>query len=327
MKVVPARTVPRLALDDEASFVLGEELGSLGSPYEDSRGPRLAAYRAVVSKLPPDALGRLVDLRSNPEATGALVIENLPIDRPLAPTPADGGTSRRKTTFSSEGVLLGVASVLGQPFSFLREKDGVIIHSISPVKGREEATANDSSKSDFKPHVECAYFGFRPDFLLLLCLRADAERQAGTLVADIRSALPYLSTWDKAVLRQPLFQVQAPSSFVKGLGGQPWSEPRPVLTGPDAAPEVCLNLNGMRAVTPGAERTLDLLRSLLESPGVIESVVLEPGDLLVVDNRKCIHGRTPFSARYDGYDRWLQRAYVKVDAWPCRGDSASTIVI
>jgi len=319
-------TTPRIVLDDEASKALRRELETAGSPYEDLEGARLAAFRAMAAKLPLNVLRHVVAMRSQPEVSGALVVQNLPIDKVLPRTPADGGTSQEKKTFVSEGVLLGVASALGLPFSFMREKDGVIIHSISPVQGREEATANDSSLSDFKAHVECAYFEFRPDFLLLLCLRSDAEGRAATLVADIRYALRYLSPFDCDMLRQPLFQVQAPASFAKGLGDQPWSEPRPVLTGPDDSPEVCLNLNGMRAVTPGAEKTLDLLRWLLESPGVVESVVLDVGDLLVVDNRKSVHGRTPFTARYDGFDRWLQRVYVKVDPWSGRGDRGNSIV-
>jgi alpha-ketoglutarate-dependent taurine dioxygenase len=40
------------------------------------------------------------------------------------------------------------------------------------------------------------------------------------------------------------------------------------------------------------------------------SVVLQAGDLLVVDNDRCVHGRSPFAARFDGTDRWLQRAFV-----------------
>jgi L-asparagine oxygenase len=319
-------TIPRLALDDKTSRALGKELERLGSPYKDLRGTQLSAFQAVVAKLPQGLLQHLAAMRSEPGLPGALVVQNLPFDKWLPRTPTDGKTSWEKRTFASEGVLLGVASILGQPFSFLSEKDGVIIHSISPVPGHEEVAANDSSRSDFKAHIECAYFLFRPDFLLLFCLRPDPEHKAGTLVADIRTALQYLSPFDHAMLREPLFQIQAPLSFANGLGGQPWSMPRPVLTGPEASPEVCLNLNGMRAVTPGSQKSLDLLRELLESPNVVDSVVLEAGDLLVVDNRKSVHGRTPFTARYDGFDRWLQRMYVKVDVWPGRDDRGGSIV-
>jgi alpha-ketoglutarate-dependent taurine dioxygenase len=39
-------------------------------------------------------------------------------------------------------------------------------------------------------------------------------------------------------------------------------------------------------------------------------VVLEPGDVLIINNRRVVHGRRPFKARYDGTDRWLKRVNV-----------------
>ena len=41
---------------------------------------------------------------------------------------------------------------------------------------------------------------------------------------------------------------------------------------------------------------------------------LSPGEILVVDNDLVVHGRVPFQARYDGTDRWLKRASVRVPA-------------
>ncbi len=40
---------------------------------------------------------------------------------------------------------------------------------------------------------------------------------------------------------------------------------------------------------------------------------LTPGDLVIIDNRVTVHGRTAFQPRYDGADRWLQRTYVTTD--------------
>ncbi|MER6234200.1 TauD/TfdA family dioxygenase [Streptomyces sp. NPDC001616] len=40
---------------------------------------------------------------------------------------------------------------------------------------------------------------------------------------------------------------------------------------------------------------------------------LTPGDLVIIDNRVTVHGRTAFHPRYDGADRWLQRTYVTTD--------------
>lgn len=53
-------------------------------------------------------------------------------------------------------------------------------------------------------------------------------------------------------------------------------------------------------------------------------VRLEPGDLLVVDNRRAIHGRSAFPARYDGFDRWLQRMYVARDLALCNEERFRT---
>ncbi len=56
------------------------------------------------------------------------------------------------------------------------------------------------------------------------------------------------------------------------------------------------------------------------------SVVLEPGDLLVVDNNVAVHGRSPFSARFDGTDRWLQRAFVVTDLAPSAADRTGRVI-
>ncbi|MBJ7505663.1 MAG: TauD/TfdA family dioxygenase, partial [Ilumatobacteraceae bacterium] len=32
--------------------------------------------------------------------------------------------------------------------------------------------------------------------------------------------------------------------------------------------------------------------------------------ILVIDNHRAVHGRTSFTPRYDGTDRWLKRALV-----------------
>lgn len=38
----------------------------------------------------------------------------------------------------------------------------------------------------------------------------------------------------------------------------------------------------------------------------------------MINNRKGLHARSQFTARYDGRDRWLQRTYVRRDHWSIR---------
>jgi alpha-ketoglutarate-dependent taurine dioxygenase len=39
------------------------------------------------------------------------------------------------------------------------------------------------------------------------------------------------------------------------------------------------------------------------------SVCLTPGDILVIDNNRVVHGRSAFKARFDGRDRFLVRCF------------------
>ena len=56
------------------------------------------------------------------------------------------------------------------------------------------------------------------------------------------------------------------------------------------------------------------------------TVVLEEGDLLAVDNHRAVHGRTAFTPRFDGTDRWLQRAFVVDDLSPSRDERDGMVI-
>ncbi|GAA2632946.1 hypothetical protein Adu01nite_12980 [Paractinoplanes durhamensis] len=40
--------------------------------------------------------------------------------------------------------------------------------------------------------------------------------------------------------------------------------------------------------------------------GSMQDVRLSAGEILIIDNLRSVHGRRPFTARYDGRDRWLR---------------------
>jgi len=50
-------------------------------------------------------------------------------------------------------------------------------------------------------------------------------------------------------------------------------------------------------------------------------VALEPGQILIIDNYRTVHGRRSFMPRYDGTDRWLKKINVTMhmrDSGACR---------
>jgi L-asparagine oxygenase len=210
-------------------------------------------------------------------------------------------------------VLLTVACGLGDPTAFLPEKSGALVQDVVPVPGKEEFQGNAGSVL-LSFHNENAFHPHRPDFVLLLCLRADHDGVAGLRTACVRQVLPLLDERTRETLRQPVFSTQPPPSF--GTGGEP-TPPHPVLFGADEDPDMRVDLAATTPLTPEAGAALRELGELFETAARTERLV--PGDLAIVDNRVTVHGRTAFRPRYDGRDRWLQRSFALADFRRSRG--------
>jgi L-asparagine oxygenase len=199
-------------------------------------------------------------------------------------------------------------SVLGDVISYADEKAGRLVQDIAPVPGAEQRQENTGSTL-LELHTEDGFHPNKPDFLSLFCLRSDHERVAYTVASSVRAALPQLSEEDRAALRRPWYRIRLASSFTGGEVA--WSAPSPVLTGAEDDPELCVDFHASEPLNPAARHALEALRTVMTA-GLV-GVVLEPGDLLVVDNRAAVHGRTGFRPRYDGEDRWLRRCFAVAD--------------
>ena len=298
-------------LEPEARAWLGHHAASAPSPHADFLRFSVACCR-LTACLPDPLLMALILFRTQAEAPGAMLIKGLPLDFDLAPTPADGGRSD-KGTFVSEAVLGTIAHFFGDLYSYATEKKGEIIQNIVPVANRELKRSNEGSFADFLLHTENAYFEFRPDYLLLLGLRADEGGKAATTVAYAKDALGLVSDQVTTTLRMPLYRIAAPDSFLDSHSGRGWSKPTPLISGSPQHPEARVNFNGITALTPAAAMALGAFQEALDA--VTMKVVLQPGELLIIDNRKTMHGRTPFKATFGPQARWLQRAYVRSTLW------------
>jgi alpha-ketoglutarate-dependent taurine dioxygenase len=69
------------------------------------------------------------------------------------------------------------------------------------------------------------------------------------------------------------------------------------------------------------QAALDALIAAID--GNILDLVLQPGDCVFVDNHRAVHGRRPFKARFNGYDRWLKRINLTRDLQKSRGSRCS----
>ena len=264
----------------------------------------------------PVSLRRVLgDYCRDPGRSGVLLLNGLPVDESrLPPTPTVSGSAQR-TASGPAAMLVLVAHLLGYPIAFRPEKNGALVQDVVPVPGSEAFQGNEGS-TRLAFHSENAFHEHRPDFVMLLCLRADHDRTAGLRTASIRQTLAALAADEQAALRRRDFVTEPPPSFAADSSTAP-AVRHAVLTGDPEDPDLLVDF---AATTCSTARGVEAMRALQR--GLAEHALthrLRPGDLAIVDNRVTAHGRTAFTPRYDGRDRWLQRTFAVQNLRRSRG--------
>ncbi|MGW9246482.1 MULTISPECIES: TauD/TfdA family dioxygenase [unclassified Streptomyces] len=285
-----------------------DEAGTLWELSEKSAGLLDPPHSSDLSEFLPDVPAHLrdalVDFREGTASSGYLLVKGVATGD-IPDTPLAYGT-RALVGHASNGTLALVGDVLGSLIGYADEKNGDLLHDVHPVRGEEHRMENSGSVA-FDFHTENVHHPLRPDFLGLLSLRQGHEATA-TRVASIRHAVAHLSEDENAVLRRLRFRSLFPTSFTRGLTGErPATAEHRVLFGDPGYEFLRFDSFNTKPADLEAERALGALAEALEA--VCVEVVLEPGDLLLVNNHIAAHGRSAFTPRYDGRDRWLRRFY------------------
>lgn len=311
-----------IEIDARTSEALGREMEKRAlSPYDDTERAINEAARVFYSHMDAGILSQIHRFVMDPGSLSILKLLNLPLDSTLPPTPADGQNVDAKLTYGTEGVLLGIGRTLGHPYGFKKEKKGKIIQQVCPVPKSAHQLSNEGSLEDLGMHVENSFSEFRPHYLVLFCLRGDRDHKAKTRLASGKAIASRLSPEDLAAARAPEFRIQAPTSFAVREGEHLYSENTPILFGPDDYLELRLDLAPFTEfLTKRAEKAFLAIQEAIKEPGVVLDVDMQPGQALLLANRKVSHGRTVFAPRYDGQDRWLQRMFTISDPWSMRAN-------
>lgn len=222
----------------------------------------------------------------------------------VPPTPAAQGQDDVQTATANQSILMH-AALFGHPVGYAQEQNGKIIQDIFPVKGTETRQISTSSKTELALHTETAFHPYKPDYVLLLCLRGDEN--AETTFASIENILPYLSQHTIDILQKEVFLTGIDESF--RTHGEPDMEiPLSILKRTERGWKLTYDATVMKGINEEADTALRNLELAVSSS--IQSIVLKTGQLLVIDNNSTVHGRKPFEPRYDGTDRWLKRVLV-----------------
>jgi Fe(II)/alpha-ketoglutarate-dependent arginine beta-hydroxylase len=275
----------------------------------------------------------LTEFRITGRPYGGCVISGLPIDESAAgPTPTSYSDEPQGHEVRKAGALLMmIGSLLGDPFSYLTQQQGRLVLDVFPVDGHQESQLGSSSAATLEWHNEDAFHPHRADWIMLLCVRN--HDGVATTFAPVQEL--ELAPDTRELLFEDRFVIKPDEShtaeFNAGTTGYADDDVRvseafgrvrtmcedparvPILTGDRQAPFVRIDPAFMERELddPAAERALDEVIDQFD--GRMRDVVLAPGEMLIIDNLRAVHGRRPFAARYDGTDRWLRRINVTAD--------------
>jgi L-asparagine oxygenase len=280
----------------------------------------LGAAAQHAAGLGGETLAALAHFKAHSHTSGALLLHDLPIGA-IPDTPPTPITLTDKD-HTSELTLLGIASLLGEPVGYLPELGGRIVQNLLPVKSDATRQTSTSSNVTLMWHTETAFHPFKPRYLLLLCLRGDPAAQ--TLLCSIDTILDHLSDATVATLRQRRFRISPDASFLDKKSVGALGDTMPVLRGQGDNLEFTFDAELMVGIDIEASAALRELGAIINETN--RAVVLAPGDMLVVDNHRAVHGRSPFAARFDGTDRWLQRTFVVSDLEASAGNRDGRII-
>ncbi|MFI5719703.1 TauD/TfdA family dioxygenase [Nocardia sp. NPDC051750] len=305
---------------------------ALTTHRDPRRAPRPLSDPALLARIARRAGDLPAEVRTalRPPATaaGACIVRRLPLsDNEIGPTPPDWQTAahwsadadRPGCSFDVDIAMLLLAAAAGEPFGWAGQQDGRLVNNIVPAAGHELEQSGASSAVLLSPHTEDAFHPMRANLLMLVCLRN--PDLVGTTVSSVRRV--ELTRAQRDTLCTPTLPILPDVSYGPDFDRAAavavptlWNEP-----GSEGDPR-SLTLRFDPAYTPLDEAGADFRAAYAQLERELERVcvvaALRPGELLLVDNDVAVHGRVPFTARYDGTDRWLKRVNIRLPERPRR---------
>ncbi len=305
----------RLHLTDEESQNLAEAARqSTCDPAADPAGFRAEAQLGWAA-LNSATLDRLAKFARGESGRPELYITNLPLDTTLPPTPVNGQFTDSVTSTMGEYLQVTFSLALGLPISYLDQRAGRLVHDVFPTRFNAEQVSSQSSAVTLGFHTEMFFHPQPPEFLILHCLRPDPEHRAATSIASLDDIKSRLTEQQISVLSEPRFALDlARLHGTYRFDGRTIDEtdPRPVIAIVDEK-----SAGGVEfRFEPGLTTAIDehAHDALIAADRAAEEVRAEghlcEGGMLLLDNRRAVHSRSPFKANFDGRDRWLRRMMI-----------------
>jgi len=266
-------------------------------------------------QLPKNLTKQLNDFSINGTPTGFLLIKNIPIvNEELPNTPSSNNCKIGETTILAriQSILL---SSIAEMVSYEAEGYGRLFQDIIPIQTMANNQTSVSSNVELEIHTEQAFSKLRPDILSLSCLRGD--KNALTHILPIQRIIENVTIEELQLMKQPLWNCGVDLSFkINGVD---------FIEGDIRGPFSIINEKNETTQETTLLFDQDLMTGINEEANIIIKRIvdiyyknrishnLKQGEILFVDNRRAVHGRSPFKPNYDGKDRFLIRCFATFD--------------
>jgi L-asparagine oxygenase len=268
-----------------------------------------------------DAVLNFSDVGSD---SGVFVVRGLYVDEDLVDTPTDNTQALGARTFFAKQ-MGAISHLAGSMLAYEAEGNGNLIQDMVPNPKLAMTQQSQGSKVELEAHTEQCFSDYKPDYVVLGCLRGDSD--AYTFAYSARKFVEHFTQEELAMLREPRWMTQIDDSFKPYIPDpNAVRGPYPILTGPEDDPYILIDQDLMHGVTRESQELLDkVIQTYIQHR---DGVALQAGDLLMLDNPRAMHGRSLFSPRFDGKDRFIARGFVVRDRrrlWPYLLDDRRTV--
>jgi L-asparagine oxygenase len=252
----------------------------------------------------------LVQFSKKGSKTGFLLIRTIPFDNnSIPPTPnlVDPINKIGENTILARIQSLFI-SFIANLISYEAESNGRLFQDIFPVKGMEKQQTSVGSSTELEIHTEQAFSKLKPDILCLACIRSNPE--AKTHILPVSSIIQNMDSHEQQLLRLPLWKTGVDLSFklnnIEFIHGD-IRGPMPILSGQLDDPILTFDQDLMFGIKNEFNTFIDKIVDIYYQKRI--SHVLLPGEIVLIDNLRAVHGRSPFTTKYDGNDRFIIRCF------------------
>jgi len=230
---------------------------------------------------------------------------------PITDTPSNNSCKvGEKTTLAKIQAIC--VSYMGEMIAYEAEGYGRLFQDVVPTQCMEKEQTSLGSNTELEIHTEQAFSDLKPDILSLACLRGDPA--ALTYILPVKTILENIKAEEAVLLKQPLWKTGVDLSFK--LNGHEFQKgdvrgPMSILSGDLTRPTLTFDQDLMRGLTRKSNDMIKKIVDIYYKHRVWHN--LKPGQIMFIDNRHAVHGRSPFFPKYDGLDRFLVRCFATLD--------------